>query len=84
MPSTYIASKLKPDVYFLPERVWEISFDAFTISSVYQLENNLGLSLRFPCFNRVRSDKSIRESTSSEEIANMYNRFAELAEGQNQ
>lgn len=84
MPPNYIASKLKPDVYFKPEKVWEISFDAFTASSVYLLENNLGISVRFPCFNRIRDDKSIRESTSTEEITDMYNRFQELSEGHNQ
>ncbi len=78
VPSDYAISKLKPDVYFSPTKVWEISFDTYTPSSLYLLDENLGVSVRFPCFNRIRTDKSINEATTTEEIIEMYNRFTEF------
>jgi hypothetical protein len=56
---------MEPDVWLLPNQVWEIGADAITKSPSYSLaKKNLfgqGLSLRFPRFIRTREDKSCKD-----------------------
>ena len=82
MPADYhVSEAMRPDIWFKPSQVWELRGAEFTLSPVHlaaveQLPPGVGqgrgLSLRFPRFVRLREDKGIRESTSSEQVAQMY------------
>ena len=73
-PANYRLSKtLKPDVWFTPSQVWEIECDKLSLSLIYQIGRNVidperGLSLRFPRFIRLRSDKTVNDSTLTSEV----------------
>ena len=54
---THHTQRLQPDVWLLPNHVWEIGADSITKSPSYMLAG--GLSLRFPRFIRTRPDKSL-------------------------
>lgn len=78
-----ILNGLKPDVLVVPTFVWEIGFDSFTISSIYQVGKGLvdkdrGISLRFPKFIRVREDKSLDQANDFSYIVEMYNKSIEF------
>jgi len=66
-----------PTVYFHPHEVWEIRGADVTLSPVSVAAQGLvsedkGLSLRFPRFVRVREDKSVEQTSSTEFLAGMY------------
>lgn len=53
--------------------VWEIECDKLSLSLIYQIGRNKidperGLSLRFPRFIRLRTDKTVNESTLTSEV----------------
>ena len=73
-PSCYLCpvgegARAGPEVWLLPNRVWEIGADAITKSPIHFLAKNQmqqsfgassnGLSLRFPRFMKERPDKSL-------------------------
>ncbi|KAM7213429.1 hypothetical protein V8F06_011167 [Rhypophila decipiens] len=67
----------EPDVWFEPKEVWEIAFADVTLSPTYLagiglIDENRGLSLRFPRFLKVREDKGIEEASSGEVLARIY------------
>ncbi|KAI5291142.1 hypothetical protein KEM54_006132 [Ascosphaera aggregata] len=67
----------EPDVWFNPQEVWEIAFADITLSPTYKaaiglVDDERGLSLRFPRFLKVREDKGIDEASSSEFLATLY------------
>ncbi|KAL1622207.1 hypothetical protein SLS56_008879 [Neofusicoccum ribis] len=67
----------KPAVWFEPQEVWECAFADITLSPTYTAAIGLvneerGLSLRFPRFLRVREDKSIDEASTSDFLAELY------------
>lgn len=66
-----------PDVWFEPQEVWEMAFADITLSPVYTaaiglVNEDRGLSMRFPRFLKVRDDKSIEEASTNEFLANLY------------
>ena len=66
-----------PAVWFEPQEVWEVAFADLTLSPTYTaaiglVNEDRGLSTRFPRFLRVREDKGIDEATESEELAVLY------------
>lgn len=69
----------EPDMWFNPQEVWEIAFADITLSPTYTaalglVSDERGLSLRFPRFLRVRTDKGVDEASSSEFLASLYER----------
>lgn len=72
--------RLKPDVWFEPRSVWEINFEKFTSSPIYQIgaEHSKadglkrGISVRYPIFLRVRNDKNVENATKTAEIIEFF------------
>ncbi|CAJ2666753.1 unnamed protein product [Trifolium pratense] len=78
-PTTYYrhAEKIKPDVWFEATEAWEVKASDLTISNVYQaavdkVDSDKGISLRCPRLVRVRPDKVPEDTTSSEQVAEMF------------
>jgi len=69
-----VESDLKPDVWFEPKVVMEVSGAEITESPLHNCgrkELGKGLSLRFPRFRQFR-DKKPEDATSTEEVVQMY------------
>ncbi|KAL6253349.1 hypothetical protein RBB50_001072 [Rhinocladiella similis] len=76
-PSYIEYSAYEPDVWFEPQEVWEMAFADITLSPTYTaaiglVNEDRGLSMRFPRFLKLREDKSIEEASTSEFLANLY------------
>jgi len=64
-------TNLKPDRFVKPKFVIEIIVDEISKSPLYKFTK--GFSFRFPRVVRIREDKSPEETTSIEEIEELYN-----------
>lgn len=64
-------SDLTPNKYLEPKIIIEIIVDEITKSQVYK--NTKNLSFRFPRFIRIREDKDSQDTTTLEEIDELYN-----------
>ncbi|KAF7187766.1 DNA ligase 3 [Pseudocercospora fuligena] len=74
---SYVEYAGTPDVWFEPQEVWEMIFADITLSPTYTAAIGLvneerGLSMRFPRFLKVREDKSIEEASTNEFLAELY------------
>ena len=74
---SYIEYNGHPDVWFEPQEVWEMAFADITKSPTYlaalgMIDEERGLSMRFPRFLKVREDKSIEEASTAEFLAQLY------------
>ncbi|KAL4956826.1 ATP-dependent DNA ligase [Aspergillus filifer] len=81
---SYIEYYGEPDVWFEPQEVWEMAFADITLSPTYPaaiglVNDERGLSLRFPRFLKVREDKSIDEASTSDYLALLYRKQGERA-----
>ena len=77
--SQYIVSDtLACDVWFDAVQVWEVKAADLSKSSTHKGaidktgESGRGIGLRFPRFERVRTDKKPEDATSSDQILDMY------------
>lgn len=59
----------EPDQWLLPEIVIEIIGDEITISDKF---SSLGYSMRFPVFQRIRPEKGPKDTTTVDEIKQLY------------
>lgn len=74
-------SNAVPDVWFEPTILFEVLTADLSLSPIYKAahqEYGKGISLRFPRFLRIRDDKGIEDATSSTEVAEFYERQANV------
>ena len=67
----------RPDVWFEPQEVWEMAFADVTKSPTYLaaiglVDEDRGLSMRFPRFLKVREDKGIEEASTADFLAELW------------
>ena len=74
---SYVEYQGHPDVWFEPQEVWEMAFADITKSPTYLaalglVDEDRGLSMRFPRFLKTREDKSIDEASTSDFLAELW------------
>ncbi|MBD3191363.1 MAG: ATP-dependent DNA ligase [Candidatus Heimdallarchaeota archaeon] len=72
-----VYSKLEPDIWVYPEKVFEIQGADLSTSPVHtcalgELKQDAGIAIRFPRFTRYREDKSAEQATTTEEILQAF------------
>lgn len=73
-----------PDVWFEPTILFEVKVADLTTSPIYKCgstyvgDGQKGISLRFPRFIQIRTDKGPEDATSSDQIVEMYSNQSSL------
>ena len=72
-----VDSLMEADVWFSPGLVMEVLGDEITLSPIHtsafnRLREDSGLAIRFPRFIRLRDDKAPEDSTTVDEVVDMY------------
>ena len=73
----YVEYRGHPDVWFEPQEVWEMAFADITKSPTYLaaiglVDEDRGLSMRFPRVLKVREDKGIEEASTAGFLAELW------------
>lgn len=73
----YVEYPGRPDVWFEPQEVWELAFADVTKSPTYLaaiglVDEERGLSMRFPRFLKVREDKGVEEASTALDLARLW------------
>lgn len=73
----YVEYPGRPDVWFEPQEVWEMAFADVTKSPTYLaaiglVDEDRGLSMRFPRFLKIREDKGIDEASTADDLAELW------------
>ena len=81
---SYVEYPYRPDVWFEPQEVWEMAFADITKSPTYLaaiglVDEDRGLSMRFPRFLKIREDKGIDEASTADFLAELW--FKQEAKG---
>ena len=81
---SYVEYPYSPDVWFEPQEVWEMAFADITKSPTYLaaiglVDEDRGLSMRFPRFLKAREDKGIDEASTADFLAELW--FKQEAKG---
>ncbi len=73
-PPKNLEYKLEPEFWVEPIYVIEIAFDDVTTSSIHTcgMSGDKGYALRFPRLVNIRSDKSVKEITTTDEVIAMF------------
>ncbi|XP_068959410.1 DNA ligase 1 [Petaurus breviceps papuanus] len=84
-PRSYVRAEgaVPPDHWLEPTTVWEVKCADLSVSPIYSaarglVENDKGISLRFPRFVQVRHDKKPEEATTSAEVAYLYKKQQQI------
>jgi DNA ligase-1 len=75
--SSRVESFMDAEIWFEPNVIMEVLGDEITLSPLHtaafnQVQEGVGLAIRFPRFTRWREDKSVEEITTIEEIVEMF------------